>query len=126
MPESRGYVVSSDKMGSVNICQSVVAVIAAAAAIDVDGVHGLCQSSRREVTTTNNTKGLWRCVKLHVDGDSTSVDVNLIAESDYSISEVAEAVQSAIKSAIEEAVGIAVENVNVTVSGVSLKTTQEA
>jgi len=121
MPENSRYIVSSDEKGSVNICQSVVAVIAAAEAIDVDGVHALYQSHGKEMTSVSGKKGLSRGIKTVIDGETISVDVNIITEIGHSVNEVGEAVQKAVKSAIEEAVGIDVKGVNVNICGVSLK-----
>jgi len=121
MGESKGYIRTSDDKGSINICQNVVAVIAAAAAVDVDGVHGLYQSPGREITTVSGKRGLSRGVRIHLDGDNITADVYIIAEIDCPISEIGAKVQGAVMSAIEEAVGKKVMTVNIHISGVSLK-----
>ncbi|MCL2628160.1 MAG: Asp23/Gls24 family envelope stress response protein [Oscillospiraceae bacterium] len=121
MAESKGYIRSSDEKGSINICQNVVAVIAAAAAVDVDGVHGLYQSPGRELTTVSGKKGISRGVKVSIDGDNIALDVSFIAELGYSVSEVGAVVQKAVITAIEEAIGIKVSTVNIHICGVSLK-----
>ena len=121
MAESKGYLKSADERGSINISQDVVAVIAAAAAVDVDGVYGLYQSSGRELTTVSGKKGISKGIRIQIDGDDVAVDVNFIAEMGYSVSEVGETVQKAVKSSIEEAVGAKVSAVNINICGVSLK-----
>jgi len=121
MAEHKGYIKTADEKGSINICQSVVAVIAASAAVDVDGVHGLYQSPGRELTTVSGKKGISRGVKILIDGDKVTVDVFFIAEIGYSVSEVGVLVQKAVISAIEEAVGAKVNTVNVHICSVSLK-----
>jgi len=121
MAESKGYIRTSDEKGSINICQNVVAVIAAAAAVDIDGVYGLYQSPGRELTTVSSKKGISRGVRINIDGDDITVDVYFIANMGHSVSEVGEAVQKAVKSAIEEAVGAKVSAVNIHICGVSLK-----
>ena len=121
MAESKGYIKSSDDKGSINICQNVVAVIAAAAAVDVEGVHGLYQSPGKEITTVSSKKGLSRGVRIGIDGDIVTADVYFIAKLGHSVSEVGAAVQRAVVSAIEEAVGVKVSTVNVHICGVSLK-----
>jgi len=121
MPENKGYIRSSDERGSINICQNVVAVIAASAAVDVDGVHGLYQLAGRELTTVSGKRGISRGVKIVIDGDDVTVDVSFIANLGYSVSEVGAAVQKAVKTAIEEAVGAKVTAVNIHISGVSTK-----
>ena len=121
MPESKGYIKSSDDKGSINICQNVVAVIAASAAVENEGVYGLYQSPGREITTVSGKKGLSRGIRINIDGDSVTVDVYFIAKLGYAVNEVGAAVQSAVKSAIEEAVGANVAAVNIHICGVSLK-----
>jgi uncharacterized alkaline shock family protein YloU len=121
MGESKGYIKTSDDKGSISICQDVVAVIAAAAAMDVDGVHGLYQSPGRELTTVSGKKGLSRGIRIHIENDNITADVYLIAEMNYPISEIGTKVQQAVMSAIEEAVGKRVMTVNIHISGVSLK-----
>ena len=121
MPESKGYIKSSDDKGSINICQNVVAVIAASAAVDIEGDYGLYQSRGRELTTVSGKKGISKGIKINIDGDNVSVDVHFIAKLGYAVNEVGTAVQNAVKSAIEEAVGAKVTAVNVHICGVSIK-----
>jgi len=121
MAENKGYIRSSDEKGSINICQNVVAVIAAAAAVENDGVHGLYQSAGREITSVSGKKGLSKGVKINIDGDNITVDVFFIVNMGFSVSEVGEAVQKSVKTAIEEAVGAKVSAVNIHICGVSLK-----
>jgi uncharacterized alkaline shock family protein YloU len=121
MPENRGYIVSSDEKGSINICRSVVAVIATSTAMEVDGVHGLHPLHGKDITQSAMHRGLSKGVKISIAKENITIDVNIIAEIGSAVREVAETVQKAIKAAIEEAVGISVNSVNVIVSGVSLK-----
>jgi len=121
MSENKGYIKTTDEKGSINICQNVVAVIAASAAVDVEGVHGLYQSPGRELTTISGKKGISKGIKINVDGENITVDIYFIANLGFSVNEVGEAVQKAVKSAIEEAVGAKVEAVNIHICGVSLK-----
>jgi len=121
MADNKGYIRNTDERGSINICQDVVAVIAAAAAVDVDGVHGLYQSPGRELTAVSGKKGISKGIRIQIDGDAVVVDVNFIAKMGYSVSEVGVAVQKAVQSAIEEAVGTKVNAVNINICGISLK-----
>jgi len=121
MAENKGYIKTTDEKGSINICQNVVAVIAASAAVDIEGVHGLYQSPGRELTTVSGKKGISKGIKINIDGENITVDVYFIANLGYSVNEVGEAVQKAVKTAIEEAVGAQVSAVNIHICGVSLK-----
>jgi len=121
MAESKGYIKTSDERGSINICQNVVAVIAAAAVVENDGVYGLYQSPGRELTTVSGKKGISKGVRVNIDGENITVDVYFIANIGHSVNETGAAVQKAVKSAIEEAVGAVVSAVNIHICGVSLK-----
>ena len=122
MPDSKGYIRSTDEKGSINIAENVVAVIAAAAAVDIDGVFGLYQSpGGKDLTTASGRKGISRGIRVSIEEDDVAVDVYFIAEMGYSVSEIGVKVQKAVISAIEEAVGVKVSTVNVHICGVSLK-----
>jgi len=121
MADSKGYIKNSDERGSINICQNVVAVIAAAAAVDNDGVYGLYQSPGRELTTVSGKKGISKGIRVNIDGENITVDVYYIANMGFSVNEVGAQVQKSVKSAIEEAVGVEVGAVNIHICGVSLK-----
>ena len=121
MAEYKGYIRSTDEKGSINICQNVVAVIAATAAVENDGVYGLYQSPGRELTAVSGKKGISKGIRVNIDGENITIDVYFIANLGHSVSEVGEAVQKAVKTAIEEAVGAVVNAVNIHICGVSLK-----
>ena len=126
MGESKGYIRSLDEKGSINISEDVAAVIAAAAAADVDGVHSLFFSSGKELTSMVSKKAMAKGVKLTIEGDEVSIDVYIITELGHSVSEVGAEVQKAVATAVESAVGIAVTAVNVNICGVSLKKSPKA
>ena len=119
MGEHKGYIRTADEKGSVSISDEVIAVIAASAAIEVKGVHGLYISSGRELTSLNGRKGLSKGVKLCMDGDNAVIDVQIISEMGFSVSDVGAKVQKAVISSIESAVGITVTAVNVHVCGIA-------
>ena len=121
MGESKEYIKNSDEKGSINISEDVVAVIAAAATTDVEGVHGLFFAHGKDLSNMIGKKGLSKGVKLTIDGDDIMIDVFIMVDMGYSVSEVGAEVQKEVMSTIDAAVGIAVKAVNVHVCGVSLK-----
>jgi len=121
MAENKGYIKNTDEKGSINICQNVVAVIAAAVVVENDGVYGLYQSPGKELTTVSSKKGISKGIKINIDGDEITVDVYCIANIGYPVNEIGENLQKAVKSAIEEATGTKVGAVNIHICGVSLK-----
>ena len=121
MGESKGYIRNSDDKGSINISEDVIAVIAAASTMDVDGVNGFFFSHGKEITHKIGKKGFTKGVDLMIDGDEVTIDVHIIADMGYSVSEVGAAIQKAVGAAIEDAVGAKVVAVNVHIRGVALR-----
>ena len=121
MPENKSYIVNSDEKGSINISEEVVSIIAAVAAAEVEGVHGPFVSHNKEMTGMITKKGLTKGVKLHIEGEDVTIDVNIIVEIGFSVSEVGVEVQKAVISAVEDAVGATVKAVNVNICGIALK-----
>jgi len=121
MGEGKGYIRSTDEKGSINISEDVVAVIAASAVVEVEGVHGLHFSHGKELSSIIAKRGLPKGVKLSIEGESVAIDVHVLAQIGYSVSEVGAQIQKAVKAAVEAAVGATVSAVNVHICGVALK-----
>lgn len=121
MGDSKAYIRNSDEKGSINISEEVIAVITAAATMEVEGVHSLFFSYGKEPAKALSKKALSRGIKLHIDGDVVTIDVYLIASIGYCVNEIGADVQRAVATAVEATVGITVNAVNVHVCGVSLK-----
>jgi len=121
MPESKEYIRSSDEKGSINISEDVVAIIAATAAMEVDGVYSLYYAHSKEISHLIGRKGFARGVKLTIDSDDVSIDAHIVVELGCPVGEVGAAVQKSVMSAVEDAVGARVSAVNVHISGVAIK-----
>ena len=124
MGEQKGYIRSSDEKGSVNISEDVVAIIAANAASEVEGVHGFYYSQGKEITSIIGKRGMPKGIKLSIAEDTISFDIFIIVEMGYSVNDVGEKIQKAVISSVEDAVGAKVTEVNVHISGVALKKTK--
>lgn len=121
MGESKGYIRNADEKGSINISEDVVAIIAGAAAAEVEGVHGLFFTPGIEISNMLGRKGMSRGVKLLIEEDGIVIDVYIITKMGYSVSEVGKEVQRTVMSAVEAAVGVTVRAVNIHICGVALK-----
>ena len=121
MSESKHYIKTVDKSGSINISEDVVAAIVATAATEVKGVHGLYYSAGKELSQAISKRGVSRSVKLVLNEDDVQVDVYVLLAKDGSASEVGADVQKAVMTAVEDSVGVKVSAVNVHICGVSLK-----
>ena len=117
----KGYFKKSDEKGSINISEEVITVIAATAAVDVEGVHGLFVSHGREITQVSGKRGLYKGVRLRNDSNKLNIDVYIVAKMGYPVNELGADVQKAVVSSIEAAAGIMVNEINVHICGVALK-----
>ena len=124
MGEHKGYIRNADEKGSINISEDVVAIIAANAAGEVEGVHGFYYAQGKEITSMIAKRGYPKGVKLTFNEDVIVLDVYIVVDMGYSVNEVGEKVQKAVISAVEDAVGAKVGEVNVHISGVALKRTK--
>lgn len=118
MAESRDYISREEELGSINISEEVLAALAGAAALDVEGVGTLGSGLGSDVAAMVNRKVLSKGVKVSVEEDRVSVDISLMVKYGYVVPDVARNVQDAIASAVENTSGLQVSCVNVSVAGV--------
>lgn len=118
MSENEKYISSREENGSVHISQEVLAVIAAAAAADVEGVGGLSATLSSEVSGLVGRRVQTKGVRLSVEDERVNVELSFLVKYGYAVPDVARAVQDAVMSAVENTTGLGVNAVNVTVTGV--------
>ena len=118
MGEGKEYVSRSDELGNIHISEEVLAVIAAAAALEVEGVGGLAANLGTDLAELLGKKTLSRGIRLEVAEENVTVDVYILVKYGHTIPEVGRAVQEAVMSSIEATSGLTVEAVNVNVGGV--------
>ncbi len=117
MAEGKEYISRQEELGSVNISEEVLAVIAGAAAMEVDGVSALGTTLTNDVAALVTRKSVAKGVHLEVEGEAVMVDVTILVKYGYVVPEVAKNVQDAIQNAVMNTSGLDVAGVNVTVSG---------
>ncbi len=119
MADAREYVSRPDELGNIHISEEVLAVIAAAAALEVEGVGSLAANLGTDLAELlGGKKNLAKGVHITVEEESVRVDVAVLIKYGYTIPAVAREVQEAVYSAIENTSGLTVECVNVQVSGI--------
>ncbi|NCE64294.1 Asp23/Gls24 family envelope stress response protein [Pseudoflavonifractor sp. 524-17] len=118
MADAREYVSRPDELGNIHISEEVLAVIAAAATLEVEGVGSLSPNLGTDLAELLGKKSLSKGVRIAVNEGSVSVEVSIFIKYGYTIPEVANAVQKAVLSAIGNTSGLSVECVNVHVGGV--------
>lgn len=106
------------QVGSVQIADEVIAIIAGLAATEVDGVASIEDRSANELAGKLGMKTAPKGVKVTVLDTSVSCDLALNLKYGYSIPELALNVQEHVKNAIENMTGLAVIDVNIRIAGI--------
>ena len=120
--ERNTYSIQSDaSLGEVKIADEVVAIIAALAATEVEGVDSMAGNITNELVGKLGMKNLSKGVKVDVKDGVVGVDLNLNIKYGYAIPEVCKVVQEKVKSAIENMTGLSVSKINIGIAGVNLE-----
>ena len=120
--ERNAYTLQNDaRLGEVKIADEVVAIIAALAATEVDGVASMAGNITNEVIGKLGIKNLSKGVKVDVLEGVVTVSLALNLKYDYSIMEVTKKVQEKVKNAVENMTGLEVADVNIKVAGVEME-----
>ena len=123
--ERNTYTIQNDpNMGEVKIADEVVAIIAALAATEVEGVASMAGNITNELISKLGMKNLSKGVKVDVLEGVVTVALALNMKYDYSIVETSTKVQERVKSAIETMTGLSVAIVNVRIATVDMKNTK--
>lgn len=121
MSENREYISYTEEQGDIYISEEVLAMIAGAAALEVEGVVGLAGGNFGEQLL--GTKNLNRGVSVRREDNKLVLNVSITIQYGYSVPELAKKVQETIISNIEATSGLAVDAVNIRVGGVSFEKT---
>ena len=108
-----------NELGNIRIADDVVKTIAAKAAGDVEGVYKLAGGVVDEVSKMLGKKRPTNGVKVEKE---CSIEVFVIVEFGYPISEVAHEIQKSVLKAVSELSGLKVVEVNVYVQDVKIRT----
>ena len=125
--ERNSYTIQDDSsMGEVKIADEVVAIIAALAATEVEGVASMAGNITNELISRLGMKNLSKGVKVDVLEGVVTVSLALNMKYNYSIMDVSAKVQEKVKSAVENMTGLEVADVNVKVAGVEMESQESA
>ena len=115
------YTIQNDAgKGEVKIADEVVAIIAALAATEVEGVASMAGNITNELISRLGMKNLSKGVKVDVLEGVVTVSLTLNLKYNYSVVEVSGKVQEKVKNAIENMTGLEVADVNIKVAGVEM------
>ena len=120
--ERTTYTIQNDNsMGEVQIADEAVAIIAALAATEVDGVASMAGNITNELVSRLGMKNLSKGVKVDVLEGVVTVSLALNLKYNYSIMDVTAKVQDRVKTAIENMTGLEVADINIRVAGVEME-----
>ena len=120
--EKNTYTIQNEaSLGEVKIADEVVAIIAALAATEVEGVASMAGNITNEVIGKLGIKNLSKVVKVDVLEGVVTVSLALNIKYNYSIVEVTGNVQEKVKNAVENMTGLEVADVNIKVAGVEME-----
>ena len=116
------YTIQNDAgKGEVKIADEFVAIIAALAATEVEGVASMAGNITNELISRLGMKNLSKGVKVDVLEGVVTVSLTLNLKYNYSVVEVSGKVQEKVKNAIENMTGLEVADVNIKVAGVEME-----
>ena len=119
MSENKEYVSRADELGNIHISEEVLASIAAAAALEVEGVASLAANLGTDLVERLGKKNLAKGVHVKIEEESVSVEMSILMAYGATILDVAKVVQESVKNAVESMTGLEVAAVNVNVAGIA-------
>ena len=111
---------SDANIGTVQIADDVVALIAAYAAMEVEGVSGMAGGVDMDTVSKGGMKKLGKTVKVEVSQEGVKADLAIDLVYGYSIPETCSKVQNRVRTAIENMTGLKVLDVNIRVAGIKM------
>ena len=122
--DKNSYVLQEDeKIGTVKIADDVVAIIAALAATEVEGVANMSGNVTKDLLSRVGVRGMQKGARVEVFQKKVKVDLAIIMEYGFNIPATCQRVQDKVKSAVENMTGLEVTDVNIRIAGISV--TQE-
>lgn len=110
-----------DNIGTVNIADDVVAMIASLATTEVEGVSAMAGNITNELMSKVGMKSLTKGVKVEVQEGTVVVALAVTMEYGYNIPATCQKVQAKVKSAIENMTGLSCTDVNIRIAGINMK-----
>ena len=111
----------NENSGTVQIANDVVAMVAAIAAMEIDGVSAMAGNITNELMSKVGMKKLTKGVRVEVIGKRVVVDLAVTMKYGYNIPATCQKVQARVKNAIENMTGLKVEYVNVRIVTIQMQ-----
>ena len=119
MAENKQYITQNQENGNVLISEDAIASIVTNAINDVDGVVGLSVKPGADIADMIGKKNWGKGIKINIgEDDSLTIDCNINVGYSQNVVSVANAVQDAVRGAVESTTGIKITAINVNVCGI--------
>ena len=109
-----------ETFGTVKIADDVVAMIAALAAMEVDGVAAMNGNVAKELLSKVGVKGLAKGVRVDIFDKKVKAELAIVMEYGFNIPATCQRVQNKVKSAIENMTGLEVTDVNIRIADIHM------
>ena len=119
MSDNKEYVSRSDELGNIHISEEVLAGIAAAAALEVEGVSALAANLGSDIAELLGKKNLAKGVRIKTEEEKVTVELSVLMAYGHTIPAMGKAIQDGVKTAVESMTGLEVAAVNVSVAGIA-------
>lgn len=109
-----------NNIGTVQIADDVVAMIASLGACEIDGVSAMSGTITNELMAKVGMKKLTKGVRVSIVGNVVTVDLAIVLEYGFNIPSTCKKVQEKVKTAIETMTGLEVADVNIRIASVKV------
>ncbi|MCM1251558.1 MAG: Asp23/Gls24 family envelope stress response protein [Clostridium sp.] len=119
--DKNSYVLQEDEnLGTVKIADDVVAMIAALAATEVEGVAAMSGNMTNELLSRVGVKNMTKGTRVEVLQKKVKVDLAITIEYGFNIPATCQRVQTKVKNAVENMTGLEVNDVNIRIAGINV------
>ena len=119
--DKNNYVLQDDEnLGTVKIADDVVAMIAALAATEVEGVAAMSGNMTNELLSRVGVKNMAKGTRVEVLQKRVKVDLAITIEYGFNIPATCQRVQTKVKNAVENMTGLEVNDVNIRIAGINV------
>lgn len=109
------------QMGTVIISDNVMSIIAALAALEVEGIASMRGDINASQITRSEMNKISKCVKIIETEGKLRVQLVLNIKYGYNLPDVTKKVQAHVKDVLENMTGLEVESVNISISDVLIQ-----
>ena len=107
-------------IGTVKIANDVIGMIAALAAMEIDGVSAMAGNITSELMSRVGYRKLSKGVKVLFDGNKIRVDLSILMGYGYNIPATCQKAQTRVITAVENMTGLEVVDVNIRIAGITM------